>query len=108
MKYLKKMVMVPYDQYQRMLHRDELDLENSSAQQSSANEAKSFQTDPPLSEPSPPVDHKTNKDPPLVHGRDPPLEHNKKRSMLKNTPPPGKRKNRRMLKGEWTRQWRTL
>lgn len=34
MKYLKKMVMVPYDQYQRMLHRDELDLENSSAQQS--------------------------------------------------------------------------
>lgn len=50
MKYLKKMVMVPYDQYQRMLHRDELDLENSSAQQSSANEAKSFQTDPPLSD----------------------------------------------------------
>lgn len=41
MKYLKKMVMVPYDQYQRMLHRDELDLENSSAQQSSANEVLS-------------------------------------------------------------------
>lgn len=87
MKYLKKMVMVPYDQYQRMLHRDELDLENSSAQQSSANEAKSFQTDPSLNEPSPPVDHKTNKDPPLVHGRDPPLEHNKKRSMLKTHHP---------------------
>lgn len=108
MKYLKKMVMVPYDQYQRMLHRDELDLENSSAQQSSANEAKSFQTDPPLSEPSPPVDHKTNKDPPLVHGRNPPLEHNIIKIHVKNTPPPGKRKNRRMLKGEWTRQWKTL
>lgn len=65
--------MVPYDHYQRMLHRDDLDLENSSAQQSSANEAKSFQRDPSLSEPSPPVDHKTNKDPPLVHGRNPPL-----------------------------------
>lgn len=71
--------MVFFVQYQRMLHCDELDLENSSAKQSSANESKSFQRDPPLSELSLPVNHKMNKDPLLVHGRDTPFEHSKKK-----------------------------